>query len=99
MSAATCPPTTADAVAELRAAARGRVILPGAPDYDQARAVYFATDHRPAAVVRAAGTADVVRTVHIARDHGLELAVRGGGHSPAGHGTTDGRDRARPRRA
>jgi FAD/FMN-containing dehydrogenase len=90
VSTATCPRTTAEAVAELRAAVRGRVIVPGAPDYDRARTVYFATGRRPAAVIRATGTADVVRTVQVARDHGLELAVRGGGHSPAAHASTDG---------
>jgi FAD/FMN-containing dehydrogenase len=33
---------------------------------------------------------DVARVVSLARESGLELAVRGGGHSPAGHGVSDG---------
>src|SRR5262249_31087511 len=33
---------------------------------------------------------DVSRVINLARETGAELAVRGGGHSRAGHGTTDG---------
>jgi FAD/FMN-containing dehydrogenase len=40
--------------------------------------------------VRVAGDRDVARVVMFARDRGLELAVRSGGHSNAGHGTTEG---------
>jgi FAD/FMN-containing dehydrogenase len=70
---------------------QGRVIAADDPEYDQARAVFArAVDRRPAMIVRAAGAADVARVVTLARDSGLELAVRGGGHSPAGHGVTEG---------
>jgi len=40
--------------------------------------------------VRVADAADVARAVRYARETGSELAVRSGGHSGAGHGTTDG---------
>jgi FAD/FMN-containing dehydrogenase len=80
---------TAVAIAELRATTTGRITVPGDPGYDRARTVVYQRDRWPAAVVRARNTTDVVRTVRVAREHGMALAVRGGGHSPAGHGTTD----------
>ena len=86
MTTATAPRV----VRELRATVTGRVIEPGDVDYDRARTVCYGIDRRPAAVVRARDAGDVARTVRLAREHDLELAVRSGGHSPAGHGTTDG---------
>jgi FAD/FMN-containing dehydrogenase len=69
----------------------GRVITPDHPDYDRARTVFVgAVDRRPALIVRPADAADVARVVALARDTGLELAVRSGGHSPAGHGVSEG---------
>lgn len=44
----------------------------------------------PALIVQVADAIDVSRVVGLARDGGLELAVRSGGHSGAGHSTTDG---------
>ena len=41
-------------------------------------------------MVRARNAGDVKQAVNFARDNGLELAVRSGGHSAAGHSTTDG---------
>jgi FAD/FMN-containing dehydrogenase len=41
-------------------------------------------------IARVANAADVARVVAHARETGLELAVRSGGHSPAGHGASDG---------
>ena len=81
---------TETALGKLHAVVAGRVIAAGDVDYDRARTVSYGIDRRPAAVVRARGTADVSRVVRLAREHGLELAVRSGGHSPAGHGTIDG---------
>ena len=70
---------------------RGRVIAPDHPEYDQARKLFYGDiDKRPSTIVRVADVADVQRVVAAARDRGLDLAVRSGGHSIAGHSTTDG---------
>jgi FAD/FMN-containing dehydrogenase len=69
----------------------GSIVLPGSPDYDDARQVHsILSDRCPALIVRAADAADVARTVVLARESGLALSVRGGGHSLAGYGTNDG---------
>jgi hypothetical protein len=69
----------------------GQVISPRDPAYDEARTVFYGgIDKRPAAIVRAEGIDDVRRVIAAARDGGYELAVRSGGHSIAGHSTTDG---------
>jgi FAD/FMN-containing dehydrogenase len=72
-------------------AVSGPVIVPGDPAYDAARAVFIGgVDKRPSAIVRAASAEDVARVVTYARETDSELAIRCGGHSAAGHGTTDG---------
>jgi FAD/FMN-containing dehydrogenase len=78
-------------ISDLQADLNGRVITPGDPGYDDARVVFFSGfDRHPAAIVRAADPSDVARVVDLARETGAELAVRSGGHSRAGHGTSDG---------
>jgi len=80
-----------DFIAHLRATLAGTVIAPGDPDYDQARLVFEGSfDRRPTAIIRPTDAADVARVVNLARENGLELAVRSGGHSYAGHGTSEG---------
>jgi hypothetical protein len=70
---------------------KGRVVTPGHPEYERARIVFSgAVDRRPAAIARVADADDVARVIAFARERGLELAVRSGGHSPAGHGVTQG---------
>ncbi|MGH8866853.1 MAG: FAD-binding oxidoreductase [Actinomycetes bacterium] len=78
-------------LAELRATFRGRVITPGDEGYDEGRDAHNALfDRRPGMIVECTGTADVIDAVRLAADEGLLLAVRGGGHSIAGHSTSDG---------
>jgi FAD/FMN-containing dehydrogenase len=79
------------AVRTLRDHLSGHVIVPGDPDYDQARTVFpGGFDLHPGAIVRVADDRDVARVVTLARETGVELAVRSGGHSGAGHATTEG---------
>jgi FAD/FMN-containing dehydrogenase len=69
----------------------GQALAPGDPGYDDARTVFAAhLDRRPALIARVAGPDDVARAIAYARETGCEIAVRGGGHSPAGHGVSDG---------
>jgi FAD/FMN-containing dehydrogenase len=86
----TATPTTFS-IDRLRDGLEGRVIVPGDADYDEARVItYGGIDPRPGAIVRVATADDVARVVRFARETGAELAVRSGGHSGAGHSTTDG---------
>jgi FAD/FMN-containing dehydrogenase len=76
---------------DLRTQLEGELVTPEDPRYDEARQVFFkGVDRRPLAVARVAGADDVARVVNAARESGLELAIRSGGHSRAGHGTSDG---------
>ncbi|MCC6983728.1 MAG: FAD-binding oxidoreductase [Bauldia sp.] len=70
---------------------KGTIFTPDHPGYEAARVVFYGNiDKRPGAVVRVADAMDVAKVVNFARDKGLELAIRGGGHSVAGHSTTEG---------
>ncbi len=89
----TNPALTLDAapVSQLHAHVRGPILTPADAEYDAARTVFYGGfDRRPALIVRAADAADVAQVVLFARETGAELAVRGGGHSMAGHSTTEG---------
>jgi len=86
--ASTKPMSTLD---DLREGISGRLITARDPEYDTARVVVEGRiDLHPAAIVRVANADDVARVIRYARDTGAELAVRSGGHSGAGHGTTEG---------
>ena len=83
--------TTQLDIDRLRADVRGTVITADDPAYDQARTVVPGdVDDHPAAIVRVAHADDVATVIAFARESGAELAVRCGGHSGAGHSTTQG---------
>jgi FAD/FMN-containing dehydrogenase len=83
--------TQTSLVENLRQQLTGTVITPDDAGYDDARMMFDGgLDPHPAVIAQVADTADVARVVTIARDGGIELAVRSGGHSVAGHSTTDG---------
>jgi hypothetical protein len=91
MSLLASNPTMISIRRRLRAAVDGRIITPGNAAYDQARAIFYGGfDQRPAVIVRPTDASEVSQVVSLARETGLELAVRSGGHSLAGHSTTDG---------
>jgi FAD/FMN-containing dehydrogenase len=76
---------------ELRTRLRGALVLPGDPDYDEARSVWNAMiDRRPALIARCLGVADVVTCVNFARKHDLLLSIKGGGHNIAGLAVANG---------
>ncbi len=75
----------------LRDAVSGEVLVAGDPRFDAVRGLHNTHYSRtPAAIVRPADAIDVSRAVLTARELGLELAVKSGGHSVAGHSSTDG---------
>ena len=81
----------ADVISQLRAAIKGQVVTPDDVTYDKARTGFYGGfDARPAVIVRPVDAAEVSAVISIARDSGTELAVRSGGHSVAGHSTSEG---------
>jgi FAD/FMN-containing dehydrogenase len=76
---------------DLRSRVAGRVVTADDADYDEIRTVFYdAGDLRPAAIVRVHDAKDASSVVSFAREADVELAIRSGGHSGAGHSTTDG---------
>src|SRR5262245_26978117 len=74
----------------LASAVKGRVVEAGAPDYDEARALYNAMiDKRPAAIAYCVDEDDVAAAVRYGTEHGLRIAVRCGGHNGGGLGSVD----------
>jgi FAD binding domain/Berberine and berberine like len=69
----------------------GRLILQGAPGYEDSRLIFNrAFNQRPAVIVRCSKASDVARALEFAQVHHLPVAVRGGGHSRAGFGVCEG---------
>lgn len=78
-------------VDRLREACDDEVITPGDDAYDDARRVWNAVfDRRPAILVRPTSAESVATAIRFGRERDLEIAVRSGGHSAAGHSTSDG---------
>jgi hypothetical protein len=80
-----------DAIADLAARIRGRVLLAEDDAYEQARMVLNPSfDKRPALIVQVTGAADIREAVRFARENeNLLLAVKCGGHSFSGASTCD----------
>ncbi len=90
-AAPAAPALPANDLRALRDALGGSVIAAGDPGYDQKRFAHNVLfDRRPAVIVRPEGAIDVARAVIAARELDLDIAVRGGGHSVAGHSTSEG---------
>ena len=67
-----------------------RIVGPGDPSYDEARAVHNGMiDRHPAVIVRCDSADDVARAIAFARAHDAPIAVRGGGHNGGGLGVVD----------
>ena len=79
-------------VERLRQALKGQVFTPEDDGYDDAHRLFIPVYDgvRPAAVAQVADASDIATVLTIARETGVELAIRSGGHSAAGHSTTDG---------
>jgi len=77
-------------LSKMKANLRGRVVLPGDQDYNEARKVYNGIiDKHPKLIVCCVNAADVRLAVEFARENDLVVAVRGGGHNGAGLATCD----------
>jgi FAD/FMN-containing dehydrogenase len=80
-----------DLAEALRASVRGPVTLPGDPGWDAARRSWnLSVDQRPAAVVEAAGVADVQAVVRLAGRDGFRVAPQATGHGSEALGPLDG---------
>src|SRR5687767_5503969 len=82
-----------EAIEQLRAKLKGRLILPTDTSYESARRVFYwnaATQRSPQIIVQCAGEDDALRAVEFARRHQLEVAARAGGHSHLGWGSSNG---------
>lgn len=81
----------ADDLERLRGSLGGPLCLANDDGYEDGCRIWNGQiGRRPAAVVRASGTADVIDTVNFARDRGLALSVKGNGHNVAGLALVDG---------
>jgi FAD/FMN-containing dehydrogenase len=75
---------------KLRSKVKGRIVLPGDPDYDEVRKIWNAMiDRRPAAIVQCAEADDVPYAISFARENGLDISIRGAGHNIAGNALCD----------
>ena len=80
-----------EGVHNLQATLSGTLISRHDEGYENERLVWNGMiDKYPALIVRCIDATDVIAAVTFAREQGLAVAVRSGGHSFAGHSTTDG---------
>ena len=76
---------------ELKASLRGKLLLPGDADYNDARKIHNAMiDKHPALIVQCTGVSDIISCLDFARKNNLLFTVRGAGHNVAGSSVCDG---------
>ena len=79
-----------DVIDQLRNSLHGQLSTPGAPGYEDARAIWNAMiNRRPALVARCTTAGDVANAVHFARENSLLTSIRGGGHNIAGNAVVE----------
>ena len=84
-------PLDESTIQALSSRVRGHLLRPEDDGYDEARTLFYGGfDRRPALIVRVKDPTEISHVIALARERGLELAVRSGGHSVAGHSSTDG---------
>ncbi len=80
----------ASAIEEFSLHIRGKIILPGNPEYEETRKVYNGMINKhPGMIVKCVDVADVIHAVNFGRENNLLVAVRGGGHNGGGLGLCD----------
>jgi len=78
-------------LATLAASLRGNCLVPGEPDYDEARTIWNEMiDRKPGLIVQCRGAADVALATKFARDRNLLVSIKAGGHNIAGKAVCDG---------
>jgi FAD/FMN-containing dehydrogenase len=84
-------PLDESTIQALSSRVRGHLLRPDDDGYDEASTLFYGGfDRRPALIVRVKDPTDISQVIALAHESGLELAVRSGGHSVAGHSSTDG---------
>jgi FAD/FMN-containing dehydrogenase len=79
-----------DKIEKLQRKVKGKIVLPGDPNYDEVREIWNAMiDRRPAVIVQCAENDDVPPVIAFARENGLDLSIRGAGHNIAGNALCD----------
>jgi FAD/FMN-containing dehydrogenase len=82
--------TTLEITDHARALVKGRVVLPGDPDWETARTPWnLSVDQHPAAVVEATDVADVQAVITLATRGGLRVAPQATGHGSEALGPLD----------
>ncbi|HTY60912.1 MAG TPA: FAD-binding oxidoreductase [Acidobacteriota bacterium] len=77
-------------ITKLQNEIKGRVLLPGSSEYEEARQIWNAMITKwPSIIVRCADADDVPRAISFARENKLEMSVRGAGHNIAGNALCD----------
>lgn len=75
-----------ETIPKLKNDVKGKVILPGNDDYNQARTIWNGMiDRHPAVIVQCAAASDVAPAIRFARENDLTISILGAGHHIAGN--------------